>query len=298
MLRRRVPKTFAGQSPASPQKPVPEPTEVTLISDSTGSLGDHVLQAVFTQFPPHSFTLTRINFVNNDEALRDCLEALKHARGIVVHATIYEQFKRRIEALCKTRKLPVYDLTGPIMDFITRGSGRKPEIRYARLHELGSTYFRRIEAIEFAIEHDDGGSLRTLHQADVVLTGVSRTTKTPTSMVLAVQGYRAANVPLVHGIDPPRELLHLNSERIVCLTLHPTYLVSIRERRMQDRLKHGDDYAEERSVQREILWARKLAEERGWALIDVTGLAVEETAARVIKVMSEKLKIRNWGNPH
>lgn len=288
MLPRRAKRPLRPQPPAALPTSCAMPTPVTLISDATGSLGDHVLRAVFTQFAPHAFSLARINFVNSDEALKACLDRLKKTTGLVVHATIFERYKRRIEQVCRQRGLPVFDLTGPIMVFLTASSGRKPNVNYAKLHELSSEYFRRMESIEFAIEHDDGGGLRTLHQADIVLTGVSRTTKTPTSMVLAMQGYRSANVPLVHGLEPPRELLALHPKRVVCLSLTPSQLVSIRERRLSQQLKYGAAYADERSIQAELVWARKLSTTHGWPVIDVTGDAVEETAARVLELMGEQ----------
>ena len=289
MMPRRAKRPLRPQRAPAPLPTSCEmPTPVTLISDATGSLGDHVLRAVFTQFSPHAFSLARVNFVNSDDALHACLERLKQTTGLVVHATIFERYKRQIERVCRQRKLPVFDLTGPIMEFLTASSGRKPQVNYARLHELGSEYFRRMESIEFAIEHDDGGSLRTLHQADIVLTGVSRTTKTPTSMVLAMQGYRSANVPLVQGLEPPRELLALDPKRVVCLSLNPSQLVSIRERRLTQQLKYGETYADERAIQAELVWARKLSQTQGWPVIDVTGHAVEETAARVLEWLGDQ----------
>ena len=261
-------------------------THVLLISDATGSMGAHVLQAIFTQFPAGTFRLELLKFVNNEPVLEACLARLRRLkRALVVHATIYEDFKRRIEAVCRERGLPVYDLTGPIMRFVTHASGRAPVPNYQQLHALTPDYFERISAIEFAIAHDDGGGLGTLGDADVILTGVSRTTKTPTTMFIALAGWKAANVPLVHGLEPPRELLNADPSRVVCLAMRPELLSSVRSTRVETELGHGGEYENLQMVRREIVWSRQLAETRGWQVLDVTGRAVEETAARVLDVV-------------
>ena len=261
------------------------PVSVTLISDATGSLGEHVLRAIFTQFPPQAFRLAILPFVNSDDALRDCLARLRRAQGVVVHATIYERFKRRIDTACRRLGLPVYDLTGPIMTFLAAASGQRPEINYQKLHELTPDYFKRVEAIEYTIGHDDGIGLRTLDQADVVLTGVSRTTKTPTSMVLAMHGYRVGNVPLAHQVEPSRELLQIPASRVVCLVLDPVHLASVRLARARGRLGFEGAYTDERAIREELAWAQELSERQGWATLDATGRSVEETAAYVIDIV-------------
>ena len=266
----------------------PEPIQVTVISDSTGSLGTHVLEAVFTQFPRGAFSLQTINFVDSEERLDACLERLRAADGIVVHATVYEQFKRRIEDVCRTQGLPVYDLTGPVAAFFIQASGHVLQVSHRRLHELNEDYFNRVAAIEYAINHDDGTGLRTLQEADVILTGVSRATKTPTSMVLAMQGLRAANVPLVQGLEPPRELMSANPRHVICLTVEPKQLVAFRAVRVQQQLGFDGGYADEDAIRKELDWTHRLSAEQHWALLDVTGRSVEETAARVMQLLSGK----------
>ena len=261
------------------------PTPVTLISDATGAMGEHVLQAIFTQFPPGSFTLETIKFVNSESALEQCLAHLAEATGLVVHATIYPEFKARITNACRRRQRPVYDLTGPIMRFVVERSGRQPAPDYVKLHELTPDYFERVAAIEFAIEHDDGGGLGTLPQAQAVLTGISRTTKTPTTMFLALAGYRAANVPLVLGVTPPKALLTMDPRRVVCLTMKPDELAAVRGARVAEQLGGGGDYADVHAIRREVIWARQLSDAQGWRLLDVTGRAVEETAARIMELL-------------
>ena len=265
---------------------LPSPIPVTLISDATGALGRHVLQAVCTQFPPGAFRLHVMTFVNSEERLADCLRRLPRADGLVVHATIYPAFKRRIETACRRHRLPVYDLTGPIVAFLVRASGLAPEVSYGKLHELNPDYFDRIAAIEFAIAHDDGAGLDTLREAEVVLTGVSRTTKTPTSMVLATHGLRAANVPLAPQMAPPPALLAVPPRRVVCLTLGPDQLAAFRAQRVRERFAGvAPGYLDEAAIRQELTYALELADARGWHVLDVTGRAVEETTARIIELV-------------
>ena len=273
------------------------PTPVTLISDATGGMGQHVLQALFTQFPPGAFRLETITFVNSESALEQCLTHLATATGLVVHATIYPEFKRRIAATCRRRRLPVYDLTGPIMRFFVEHSGRQPVPDYAKLHELTPDYFERVAAIEFAIDHDDGGGLGTLHGAEAILTGISRTTKTPTTMLLALAGDRAANVPLVLGVAPPQALLTADPRRVICLTMTPDELAAVRAARVSAELGGGGDYADVHAIRREVIWARQLSEQQHWRLLEVTGRAVEETAARIINLLRRARRVRNGTPP-
>ena len=272
-----------------PKRLLSKPVPVTLISDATGELGTHVLQSVFTQFPAGTFTLETINFVDSEERLAVCLQRLaQHATGLIVHATVFERFKRRIETCCRRRQLPVYDLTGPIVAFLVSASGRRPQVSLRRLHELSPDYFNRVAAIEFAIEHDDGAGLKTLAQADVVLTGVSRATKTPTCMGLAMHGLRAANVPLVPNVEPPRELLALDPTRIICLTVDVKLLAEFRAARVQQQLGFDGGYTDLEAIRRELTWAHQLSERHRWRLLDVTGRAVEETAARVRRMLAHR----------
>lgn len=281
--------------PATPRRrlradaPQNAPIHITLVSDATGSLGQHVLQTILTQFPPGAFRLETINFVNSEEQLVACLARLQRAAGLVVHATIYEAYKRRIEATCRRHGLPAYDLTGPIVAFLVKASGRQPQVSYGKLHELSTDYFDRITAIEYAIEHDDGGGLDTLGQADVILTGVSRTTKTPTSMVLATHGYRAANVPLVPGMDPPQALLEAEVRRVICLTASEEQLATFRERRMQEQFGGvAPGYTDAANIREELRRAMQTSRARGWRVLNVTEQAVEETAARVIELIHKQ----------
>jgi len=154
------------------------------------------------------------------------------------------------------------------------------------LHGFSDEYFQRVEAVEFAVRHDDGANLRTLFQADLVLTGPSRTSKTPLSMYLAQRGLKMGNVPIVPGIDPPRELLEMDPEKVIGLLAQPEVLETVRRARVH-RLGRSPyaSYVEAEAVEQELSHARRLYRERGWRHVDVTGRAVEENAARILELV-------------
>jgi regulator of PEP synthase PpsR (kinase-PPPase family) len=159
----------------------------------------------------------------------------------------------------------------------------EPRHQPGLLHGYSEDYFDRVDAVEFAVRHDDGANMRTLHEADIVLTGVSRTSKTPLSMYLAQRGFKTGNVPLVPGLDPPQELLELDKRRVFGLTVDPGTLLTVRTARARSmRMASSTDYTDPDQVMLELDRARKLFRARGWKQIDVSGRAVEENASRII----------------
>jgi regulator of PEP synthase PpsR (kinase-PPPase family) len=195
------------------------------------------------------------------------------------------EFKREIAAYCKRHKLPHCDLTGGVVEFLSAATGILPRNDLAALHRLDETYRRRIAALEYTISHDDGLGLATLADADVVLAGVSRTGKTPTSIYLAQQGYRVANVSLALEVPPPAQLLAVRGKKVVGLVINPQQLVMIRTRREANWGMPRTTYGDAAHVAREIAWARQLFARQGWPILDVTDQAIEETAAKVVDAL-------------
>jgi regulator of PEP synthase PpsR (kinase-PPPase family) len=153
------------------------------------------------------------------------------------------------------------------------------------LHGFSDEYFRRIEAVEFAVRHDDGANLHTLHGADIVLTGVSRTSKTPLSMYLAQRGYKTGNVPLVPGVEPPTQLLELNPRKVFGLIGDVENLTAMRRARARVMRGRQTDYVDAEAIARELEESMRLFRTRGWRVIDVSGRAVEENASRVLELL-------------
>jgi [pyruvate, water dikinase]-phosphate phosphotransferase / [pyruvate, water dikinase] kinase len=258
---------------------------VLVISDSTGNLARHMLTAVLTQFPPHSISVWYENFVRTSERLKSLMQEAKARKAVVCHAMVFSKLKSRIKKDCAAARLRCYDLTGGLVTFLEQSSRVASSDNVLALHQLDESYRRRIGAMEFTLSHDDGLGLDTLHEADVVLVGVSRTSKTPTSILLAQQGYLAANVSLALGVRPPAQLLAVPKRKIVGLTISPSQLVVIRARRQIAWGMPQTDYGRPDQVEDEVSWCRSLFREHGWSTLDVTDQAVEETAAKVISII-------------
>jgi regulator of PEP synthase PpsR (kinase-PPPase family) len=264
---------------------------IYVLADSTGNLPRHMLRALLTQFPADAFEVRVKPFLHDAERLRDVMDVIEAEPGIVLHALVSRAAKAAIEAFCTSSGLPCYDLTGGLVDFLAAASGLQPSEDPRALHNVDEVYRRRIEAIEFAMAHDDGLGLDTLHQADVVLAGVSRTSKTPTTIYLAQQGLKAGNVALAMPVEPPRQLLALPPKKVVGLVIDPSQLFEIRHRRRQEWHMGDSGYNDPQAIEAEIQWSRRLFARQGWAIIDVTNQAIEETAARI----SQRLGLKPMG---
>jgi len=262
------------------------PMAIHVLSDSTGNLAHHMLTAFLTQFPGDAFTLHRHNFLKTSDDVARAMEAMAAGRGIVFHAFVSPDFKKIVAERCAASGVACCDLTGQFVSFLAEQSGIQPRPNLQKLHDTTDEYHRRIQALEFTLEHDDGLGLETIHQADAVLAGVSRTSKTPTSVYLAQQGYRVANVALAQGVDPPRELLKLPSHKVIGLYIYPTTLADIRTHRQASWHMGDTRYNNPETVQQEVAWSRKLFASKGWKTLDVTDQAIEETSARIVNILN------------
>ncbi len=280
-------------APSSGTKPIrdaeAERVALHILSDSTGNLAQHMLMAFLTQFPREAFALHHHHFIQTEQKLERTMASVAKLRGIVFHAVVHQHMKQMIERRCLELAIPFCDLTGRFVEFLTAASGIKPQPDIGRLHHVhASSYHQRIRALEFTLEHDDGLGLDTLHEADAVLVGVSRTSKTPTSIYLAQQGFRVANVSLAMNVPPPRQLLALK-ENVVGLTINTPQLVEIRRNRSRSWRLGDTNYNDPRQVNQEILWCRRLFEAQGWPTINVTDQAIEETAVKTMDLLGLKV---------
>ena len=294
--KRRPATTRAGRKPAGRAAPVSAPATrdkarakaaaplrlIHVLSDSTGNLPRHMLAAFLTQFPPGTFTVCARNFLDAPAKLDAALAEVRAAPGIVMHALVGPSTKRRVAEHCAAAGVPCCDLTGSFVQFLSDASGVAPKPDVGRLHRVDSEYTRRIKAVEFALEHDDGLGLDTLRDADVVLVGISRTSKTPTCMYLAQQGYKAGNYALAMDCEPPGQLLALPKNKVAALVIDPRQLAEIRTRRQTAWHMADTSYNLPDSVVAEVAWSRRLFARAGWTIFDVTNQAIEETAARIV----------------
>lgn len=260
---------------------------VHLVSDSTGETLNAMARAVCARFDDvlpieHIYSLVR-----SDRQLERVLQEIAPAPGVVIHTIVDRELRARLEQGCREMEMTCVAALDPLIAALGRYLGASLSNRVGAQHNLDNDYFNRMDALNYAIAHDDGQGTDDLESADVVLVGVSRTSKTPTSIYLAHRGVRAANVPLVPGADPPPGLMDLKKPVVVGLTVSPDRLIQIRRNRLLNlREERESSYIEIESVRDEILRARRMFERKGWPVIDVTRRSVEETAAQVINVIN------------
>ena len=261
-----------------------------LISDSTGETLLTVARAAAAQYSSVSPVEHIHPLVRTSKQLDRALDEIEEAPGIVLYTLLERPLADRLEAKCKELSLPYLSILGPVLGLFQAYLGGESKPRVGAQHVLNAEYFKRIDALNYTMLHDDGQHTDELEQADVVLVGVSRTSKTPTSIYLANRGVKTANVPLVPGVSLPPQLETLIQPLVVGLTASPERIVQIRQNRLLGlKAEHdADQYVDRQAVTEEITFARKLCARHNWPLIDVTRRSIEETAAAVLALLVEK----------
>ncbi|QDH71981.1 pyruvate, water dikinase regulatory protein [Brevundimonas sp. M20] len=263
---------------------------VHLVSDSTGETLNAMAKAVVARFDgvipiEHIYALVR-----SDRQMERVLDEIAAAPGVVLHTLVDRELREQLEEGCRRLDMPQIAALDPLETVLSRYLGAALAPRVGAQHALSNEYFDRIAALDFAMAHDDGqGTTEQLETADVILCGVSRTSKTPTCIYLAHRGIRAANVPLVPGQEDGERLTQLKHPLVIGLTVSPDRLVQIRRNRLDGlNASHASTYIDHDSVREETVKARRAFERRGWPVIDVTRRSVEETAAAIINVLNER----------
>ena len=267
-----------------------EPVEIHVVSDSTGETATRVVMAVERQFPELEFEVIRHPRMTCAEDLQLAATRARGRRAVVVYTLVDPGYREAMRTLCRRYRLHYCDLLGHPIDAVARVSGLAPRGEPGARPVLDTSYFKRIEAIEFAVQADDGASVRRLDQADIVLVGVSRTSKTPLSIYLGYLGYKAANIPIVKGIEPPAQLWEIEPARVVGVTLKPELLAAIRERRVRQMRGGARSYADLEDVYEELDHAEAVHRKLGCPVIEVSTLAIEETAHRIIRLVESRLQ--------
>jgi len=273
---------------SSPSLKIGSYFHVHLVSDSTGETLNALAKAAAARFEgilpiEHIYVLIR-----SEKQLERALLEIESFPGIVLHTMVDMELRTMLEARCRELDMPAIGVLDPLVVAFSRHLGAAVSKRIGAQHNLDNEYFERIEALNYAIAHDDGAAADRVRNADVVLVGVSRTSKTPTCIYLAHRGIKAANIPLVPGRDLPPELDDMDT-LVVGLIASPERLISIRKNRL---LTLNDDrpssYTDTEAVRQEIIAARRLFEKKGWPVIDVTRRSIEETSANIISLLNEK----------
>ena len=269
------------------QDSMPRSFHLHLVSDATGETINSVARACLVQFEgtepiEHTWSLIR-----TPGQMEKVLGAIGANPGPVLFTMVNEQLRTLLQDGCRRLQVPCIPVLDPVIGALGNYLGMQSSGRPGRQHELDAEYFSRIDAMSFALSHDDGQLSHEYDDADVILVGVSRTSKTPTCIYLANRGIKAANVPIVPGFPIPLELGVARRALIVGLTKDPAQLVQIRRNRLQ-MLAHSEasDYVDPEVVRREVVAARRLCTEHGWPVIDVTRRSIEETAATIIQMLA------------
>jgi regulator of PEP synthase PpsR (kinase-PPPase family) len=263
------------------------PVELHIVSDSTGETAARLVLALEAQFPDQEFEEVRHPRV---ESVTDLERAVARARGrraVAIYTLVQPELRDAMRTLCRRARVHYCDLLGHPIDAVARVSGQPARMTPGSRAPLNPAYFRRMEAMEFAVKYDDGVGAG-LDEADIVLVGVSRTSKTPLSIYLGYLGHKVANVPVVKGIEPPKELWEIERAKVVGLTIDAQRLAEIRRARVRNLGTSNRQYAELLEVYDELEEAEALHRRLGCPVIDISELSIEETAMRIIRLVEAR----------
>jgi len=266
------------------------------ISDSTGETAEQVARAALAQFGHHHEAVVRI-FANirDEEELAEVVATARENEALILYTLMEPRLRVRMATLAQEQGVTAVDLLGNVIWELSRHLGRPPLYLPGLGHETDEEYFRRIDAVEFAVYNDDGKLPDNLTKADIVLVGISRTSKTPLSNYIAHRGYKVANIPLVKDQPPPPQLDLVDSRRVFALVVEPQVLVGIRRARLES-LGAGVDssYGDLRHIREEMSWARRVFREHpDWTIVDITERAIEETASEILETYRDRFERRN-----
>jgi regulator of PEP synthase PpsR (kinase-PPPase family) len=262
---------------------------IFVVSDSTGETAERVVRASLVQFPSHKVRLRLFTRVRDREAVAEVVKKAAEARAMIVFTLVGKELRQYCYDMAQAHDVEVVDVIGALIAKVSTFLSETPLGAPSASQPLSEEYFRRVEAIEFAVKSDDGKEPRNLRKADIVLVGVSRTSKTPLSTYLAGRGLKVANVPLVLGVPPPDELHEIPAHRVVGLTIHLDQLLSIRLARLRQLgMPEDTNYGTRMHVQEELDYAEQLYRAHGWFMVDVSGRAIEETATIILEHYKER----------
>jgi [pyruvate, water dikinase]-phosphate phosphotransferase / [pyruvate, water dikinase] kinase len=267
---------------------------VFVVSDGTGETATKMSKAALLQFTPRNTIFTRHSNVRSIEMIREVVKDAQRDRALVIHTFATQELRRAMEEACQDRNVPSHDLLGSLFETLKEFFGIAPSEKPGLLHQVDDDYFERIDALSFTVRHDETRSADSLHEAEIVLVGVSRTSKTPLSVYLAQEGWKVANIPVVIGEKLPEELFQLDQSRIVGLMITPERLAEVRKARLS-RLGTADStYADLKRVNEELEYCRKIFDQNPrWLRVDVTGKSVEEIASEILdKIVGKERRLQ------
>jgi len=287
------PGAAGGRSGLIEEHRVNEPSgkklRIFIVSGSTGRTCDEVVHAALAQFDHPDAEIVPKTKVRSARAAKRIVAEAAETGAVICHSLVEPKIRAAVLEQAKRLNVPIVDVLGPVLTLLEDHLGQSPRLRPGLSYRLRKEYFDRIDAISFTLNHDDGCGIADLAQADVVLVGVSRVSKSVTCFYLAYRGVRAANVPLVLGCEPPAPLLALDPHKVIGLTMNPRRLAKVRETRIE-MMGRGplDAYGQEHEIRRELEYAHGLMARHGWRKIDVSYMSVEEVAKEVLSMLERK----------
>lgn len=270
---------------------IPRERYVFIISDSSGLTCETVVKAALTQFNTTNVHIRKYSQVRTVEELRKIMEEAASVTGVVAYTFVIPELRKEIIALSLQHGVPVIDILGPVLSRLQDLLELSPLSIPGLFRHLNQDYYDRIECINFAVKHDDGRNLKDIDQADLVLLGVSRTSKTPISIYLAYRGIKTANVPVVYGRPLPEEVIKLPHSKIIGLTVDPERLREIRLVRAQKlKMSLEDPYINLQEIKKEVNYALSLFREHNYTILDVTSRSIEEAATAIMEIIGKRIK--------
>ncbi len=263
---------------------------IYIVSDSIGETAEMVVRAAASQFNSGTMEIRRVPNIADLDTLEEVVHQAAASEFIIAYTLVVDELAEHLKLKAAEAGVVCIDVLGPLIDALKSVSQIEPKKEPGLLRKLDEMYYRRVEAVEFAVRYDDGKDPRGINMADIVLVGVSRTSKTPLSMYLAHKRIKVANVPLVPEVNPPEELFKAEKGKVIGLTLKPDLLYHIRTERLKTLgLKGQANYANEHRILEELEFAQEIMKRLGCPVIDVTNKAVEETASRVLEIYYRRL---------
>lgn len=263
--------------------------KIIIISDGTGETASSISRAVMTQFKDRKVYYTRYKNVRSEEQIEAIFNEAAVHHDLIIYTVVSANLRKKIEELTRTKHVRVLDILGPAITTFSNYFNQEPLSEPGLLHQVNDDYYKRVEAMEFTLNHDDGRNLESLHLADVILVGISRTSKTPLSVYLSLHGLKVVNIPLVYGSQLPENLFKVDQRKIFALTIDPEVLKQIRRNRLSKLAEQAisGDYADESMVLTELEWANNIFKKnKRWPVFNVTDKALEETASEIIKLIN------------
>ncbi|UYP07302.1 pyruvate, water dikinase regulatory protein [Priestia megaterium] len=265
---------------------------VYIVSDSVGETAELMVKAVLTQFNEEDIEIQTISYVEDLKDINNIIAVARYNHSIIAYTIVISPLKQYLDQKAKEEGIVAIDLMNPLMNAFSRTFNKEPNFQPRLMRKLDDNYFRRVAAVEFAVKYDDGQDIAGIKQADIVLIGVSRTSKTPLSMYLAHKRFKVANVPLVPEIAPPDELFTIPKNKCVGLIITPNKLNEIRKERLKNLgLTSQANYADLNRILEELDYAEKIMKRLGCPVINVSNKAVEETADLILAMLKKE---RSW----